>query len=82
VPLRAVADVRPEWAPSRIVRRNGVRTVSVLAHARPGTLASTVLAAARPRLDAIALPAGYTAAFGGEVENQGEVQGRWACARR
>jgi multidrug efflux pump subunit AcrB len=80
VPLRAVADVRAEWAPSRIVRRNGVRTVSVLAYAQPGVLASTVLAAARPGLEAIALPAGYRLAYGGEVENQGEVQGPMAVA--
>jgi hypothetical protein len=80
VPLRAVADVRAEWAPSRIVRRNGVRTVSVLAYAQPGVLASTVLAAARPGLEAVALPAGYRLAYGGEVENQGEVQGPMAVA--
>jgi hypothetical protein len=80
VPLRAVADVRAEWAPSRIVRRNGVRTVSVLAYAQPGVLASTVLAAARPGLEAIPLPAGYRLAYGGEVENQGEVQGPMAVA--
>jgi multidrug efflux pump subunit AcrB/outer membrane protein TolC len=80
VPLRAVADLRPEWAPSRIVRRNGVRTVSVLAHARPDVLASTVLAAATPALDRIPLPAGYTRALGGEAENQGEVQGPMGVA--
>jgi multidrug efflux pump subunit AcrB/outer membrane protein TolC len=74
LPLREVADVRADWQPSRIVRRNGVRTVSVLAFARPGLLASGVLAAARPRLDALALPPGYALTYGGETENQGEIQ--------
>ena len=74
LPLREVAELRADWQPSRIVRRNGVRTVSVLAFARPGLLASGVLAAARPRLDALALPPGYALTFGGETENQGEVQ--------
>lgn len=80
VPLRTVADVRADWQPSRIVRRNGVRTVSVLAYAQPGLLPSTVLAAAQPRLAALALPAGYTLTQGGEVENQGEVQGPMSVA--
>lgn len=80
VPLRALADVRPEWLPSRIVRRNGVRTVAVLAYAQPGVLASRVLAAARPGLDALALPPGYSLTLGGEAENQAEVQGPMGVA--
>ncbi len=80
LPLREVAEVRPEWQPSRIVRRNGVRTITVSTFARPGVLASTVLTAALPRLRAIALPAGATMALGGEIENQGEVQGPMSVA--
>ncbi len=80
LPLREVADVRPEWQPSRIVRRNGVRTVTVQSFARPGVLASTVLAAALPRLQAVPLPSGYTMTLGGEVENQAEVQGPMSIA--
>ncbi len=80
LPLREVADVRPEWQPSRIVRRNGVRTVTVSTFARPGVLASTVLHAALPRLHAIPLPAGYAMELGGEAENQGEVQGPMSVA--
>ncbi|GJG87791.1 hypothetical protein tb265_29720 [Gemmatimonadetes bacterium T265] len=80
LPLREAADVRPEWQPSRIVRRNGVRTVTVQSFARPGVLASTVLNAALPRLDAVPVPDGYAMTLGGEVENQGEVQGPMSVA--
>ena len=31
VPLAAVATLTPEWEPGRIVRRNGVRTLTVRA---------------------------------------------------
>ncbi|HEY0776361.1 MAG TPA: efflux RND transporter permease subunit, partial [Gemmatirosa sp.] len=80
LPLREVADVRPEWQPSRIVRRNGVRTVTVQSFARSGVLASTVLNAALPRLQAVPVPPGYAMTLGGEIENQAEVQGPMSVA--
>ena len=38
VPLRAVAQLAPEWQTSRIVRRNGVRTLTIRAFPKPGAL--------------------------------------------
>src|SRR5215813_194812 len=75
VPLREVADVAPEFRASRIVRRNGVRTLTVRSFAQPDVLPSVVLKAAMPRIAALKLPAGMRMEFGGEKEGSAEVQG-------
>ncbi|MEO8658303.1 MAG: efflux RND transporter permease subunit, partial [Bryobacteraceae bacterium] len=73
VPLGSVADFHAAWEPGRIVRRNGVRTLTVRAFPEAGHLASEVLQAAGPAIRRVALPAGYSLAFGGEYENQQET---------
>lgn len=73
VPLRAVAGTRPEWRASRIVRRNGVRTLTVMAIPGQGHLASALLSRARPAIEAISLPSGYRIEYGGEQESQTET---------
>jgi multidrug efflux pump subunit AcrB/outer membrane protein TolC len=75
VPVREVADVGPEFRPSRIVRRNGVRTLTVRSFSAPDILPSVVLEAATPALAALKLPAGMRIEFGGEKEGSAEVQG-------
>jgi multidrug efflux pump subunit AcrB/outer membrane protein TolC len=75
VPVRQVADVRTEWEPGRLVRRNGLRTLTVRASTQPGVLASEVLNAARPRIAALALPAGVRTEYGGMFEASAETQG-------
>jgi multidrug efflux pump subunit AcrB/outer membrane protein TolC len=75
VPLREVADVAPEFRASRIVRRNGVRTLTVRSFAAPDVLPSVVLKAAAPKLAALRLPAGMRLEYGGEKEGSAEVQG-------
>ncbi|MCU0247341.1 MAG: efflux RND transporter permease subunit [Bryobacter sp.] len=80
VPLSGMAQLKPEWQTSRIVRRNGVRTLTVRSMAREGVLPSTLLAAARPRIAALALPAGYRIEYGGEIENQNETFGEMVIA--
>jgi multidrug efflux pump subunit AcrB/outer membrane protein TolC len=73
LPLRAVATFRPEWENGRIVRRNGVRTLTVRTFSDERHYASEVLAAAQPKLDALALPEGYRISLGGEAEKQAET---------
>jgi len=73
VPLRAVAKLEPEWQTSRIVRRNGVRTLTIRAFAKPGSYASNILEQALPQIKALQLPPGYRIYLGGEKDNQDET---------
>jgi multidrug efflux pump subunit AcrB/outer membrane protein TolC len=75
VPLQAVASLTSQWQPGRIVRRNGVRTLTVRAFPDGRRLASEILGDARGQLDALSLPAGYQIQYGGEDENQRETFG-------
>jgi multidrug efflux pump subunit AcrB/outer membrane protein TolC len=75
VPVDAVATLNPEWQPGRIVRRNGVRTLTVRAFPAHGQLASNILKQARKQIDAMPLPPGYKIAYGGESEIQEETFG-------
>jgi multidrug efflux pump subunit AcrB/outer membrane protein TolC len=73
VPLRAVAQVEPEWQTSRIVRRNGVHTLTVRAFPTPGVYASAILGQAMPQIEGLDLPTGYRISYGGEKDNQDET---------
>ncbi|MCX7603580.1 MAG: efflux RND transporter permease subunit [Bryobacteraceae bacterium] len=73
VPLRSVAEVEPEWRPSRIVRRNGLRTLTVMAIPDAAHLPSEILKAARKELEKLPFPEGYRLEFGGEIEGQNET---------
>jgi multidrug efflux pump subunit AcrB/outer membrane protein TolC len=75
VPVEAVATLKPEWQPGRIVRRNGVRTLTVRAFPDGKRLASQILADTRRQVDRMALPAGYRIEYGGEYANQKEMGG-------
>jgi outer membrane protein TolC len=75
VPIAAVATLNSQWEPGRIVRRNGVRTLTVRAFPGDHRLASEILHDARKQLDVIALPTGYQINYGGEYENQQETFG-------
>ena len=73
VPIQAMASLSPEWHPSRIVRRNGIRTLTVLAFPDDGRLASQILADSCKQIGKLQLPAGYRIDYGGEEENQNET---------
>jgi len=73
VPLRELADLKPEWQSSRIVRRNGMRTLTVRSHLAEGYLASEVLKRARPKISSLPLASGYRIDYGGEAETQKET---------
>ena len=69
VPLRSIADLYPEWQEGQIVRRNGVRTVSVIADVGRTVIAADVLRKARPLIDKIDVPEGVNLVYGGEYEH-------------
>jgi multidrug efflux pump subunit AcrB len=73
VPLRSIATLAPAWQTSRIVRRNGVRTLTVRAFPERGHYASQILSAIDPQVKALALPDGYHFEYGGEVTNRDET---------
>ena len=73
VPLDSIATVSPVWDPGRIVRRNGVRTLSVRSWAQGDTLPSQVLERLKPAADKLPLPPGYRIWYGGEYENQNQT---------
>jgi multidrug efflux pump subunit AcrB len=73
VPLRSIAELTPQWQTSRIVRRNGVRTLTVRAFPQRGHYASDILNAIDPRVKSLALPDGYRIEYGGEVTNRSET---------
>ena len=73
VPLRSVAGLLPQWQPSRIVRRNGVRTLTVRAFPTHGHYASEILSAIDPKIQSLPLPAGYHTEYGGERTNTRET---------
>ncbi len=75
VPLEAVASLTPQWEPGRIVRRNGVRTLTVRAYPSGRRLASEILSDTRKQVDKMNLPDGYRIEYGGEFENQNETFG-------
>ncbi len=73
VPLRQIANIQPAWHTGKIVRRNGVRTLTVQSETIKDVLPSELLSALRPQLAQLALPAGYHIQYGGEYENQQET---------
>src|SRR5262249_57215324 len=72
VPIRQVARLEREFRPSKMFRRNQVRTITVSAYPIPGYQPSEVLAAAMPAIGAIKaqLPPGYRIDIGGEDDEQ------------
>jgi outer membrane protein TolC len=72
VPLDSIATVSPVWDPGRIVRRNGVRTLTIRSSAQGGIFPSQVLQQIRSVTDKLPLPPGYRVWYGGEYENQNE----------
>ncbi len=73
VPLRQLVNLKPEWETGRIMHRNGVRMLTVLAEAAPGALAADILKQVKPELSRLRLPPGYQISYGGEEENQKET---------
>ena len=72
VPLRQVATVAPSWEHGRIVRRNGVRTITVMAEVERGVNVMQATAKVQELLEGKALAEGVTLTYGGELEENEE----------
>ena len=73
VPLRQIAKVKPDWSDGMIVRRNGVRTVSILADVTRGTNLNSATDKVLKELSTMKLPSGVTMSPGGQRENDLET---------
>ena len=70
VPLSQVADVEVVWEPSKVRRRNRMKSVTVSSDLDPGVTPAEVVAQLRPWLEdeQRGWPLGYSWEFGGEEE--------------
>ena len=68
LPLRSIGKLKPEWTEGNITRRNGVRTLTVMADLDRGFVTSKIFNTLRPEIDALALPDGLSINYGGENE--------------
>lgn len=75
VPLRQVADIKPEWHQGQVVRRNSIRTLTVRMDVTQNAVANKVLSEIQPDIEKIKLPQGVEISYGGELELQNENMG-------
>lgn len=72
VPVRQLATLTNDWSEGQIIRRNGVRTITVRADVVRGTLAYKVLADLKTEVNKIKTGSGITIRYGGEEESEVE----------
>ena len=75
VPLTQVANIDILWKPPKIVRYNGVHTITVTAQLKKGFTSFDVKEAVEPWLKDQQWDIGYRYEFGGEVESSKSAQG-------
>lgn len=68
LPLRSIGELKPEWTEGNIARRNGVRTLTVVADIERGANTSKIFREMRPEIEALTLPNGLSINYGGENE--------------
>lgn len=72
VPLRQVAKVEPSWEHGQIVRRNGIRTITIMAETARGVNAMAVTAKIQQLLMDNPPADDITLSYGGELEENEE----------
>ncbi len=72
LPLRSIAELKPEWTEGNIVRRNGVRTMTVYADIERNVIYGNVFTEIKPLIDELDLPQGTIVEYGGE--NEGMIE--------
>lgn len=73
VPLRQIAKVEPDWTEGQIIRRNGVRTISVVADVKRGVNVTSMTARVAEVVKQIPTPQGVTLSVGGQQEYDEEA---------
>lgn len=72
VPLRQVSDIVPSWETGQIVRRNGVRTITVMAEVERGVNVMQATSKVRQLMETVPLAEGVTISYGGEQSENDE----------
>lgn len=72
IPLRQIATVTPEWEYGQIVRRNGIRTITVRAEVERGVNAIATTNKVIELVDNLELSDGTTVSVGGEKDENDE----------
>ncbi len=73
VPVRQLGTLRPVWTQGDIVRRNGVRTLTLGAEVDRQAYGSVVMSRVKPALDRLALPPGVRLEYGGEADDAADI---------
>ncbi|MCG8580278.1 MAG: efflux RND transporter permease subunit [Bacteroidales bacterium] len=76
VPLRQIADVKPVWNEGQIVRRNGIRTISIIADVKRGYSENITFQKVRDIVETKivpTLPKGIDYEYGGMYEGDMEI---------
>ena len=73
VPLRQLAEIEPDWTQGTIVRRNGMRTLSVVAEPKQGYNATKLTHEVLDELQRTELPQDVTMSLGGMAEKDAEI---------
>ncbi len=68
VPLRTIASIEPHWTEGKIVRRNGVRTLTVMADLKRHSVASLTFNKIRKQVEEAVEDEGVILEFGGDHE--------------
>lgn len=72
VPLRQVATLSPLWNEGQIVRRNGIRTLSILAEVKRGKNEIAITDKLRNEIEQLSCPPGISLSYGGMYEADNE----------
>ena len=70
VPVRQVTTITTDWSEGQIIRRNGVRTITVRADVKRGVLPYKILAELKPELKKIKTGSDVQLTYGGEEESE------------
>ena len=73
LPLRQIADVKIDWNEGQIVRRNGMRTITVMADLQRGENAIQNTATVQKIIEGIGLSPDITVTYGGEQEQNDDM---------
>ena len=73
VPLRQLAKISPDWHDGSIIRRNGVRTISIVGEALRGYNADQLTAELKKKVEKVSMAPGLTWEVGGMAEKDAET---------